>query len=821
MQDGTINIYNDSKVSSFTVLDGDSQKSDTGYILFYERTTSDSDTSFEHFQSSCNRTPMNNPRTVENQNLSPQMLQSWTPSSSPRLPVRSSPRTPLRPLNSDSSCGLIGENCQASPQFQQETPSSPYLPARGPRTRKLQISSQADNYRFLNDNSELEPATSPGSPYKPRKKIQRLNSSSFGGSTAYNLLQGCPSSKKNLKAEVVKQYVLPHLPLNRSKPFGRKPTDEQHRQSLPQHQQTPSQQELPPPPPTYPPQTLPQVTTTLQQPQPPHEQQVAPPSENDTPTTPPQEQPRPTPPQQPQVRQILPPPPRSGHACPPRTLPQVTATLQQPQPPHEQQVAPPFENDTPTTPPQEQPRPTPPQQPQVRQILPPPPRSGHAYPPRTLPQVTATLQQPQPPHEQQVAASENEQTPTQPPLSPPQQPQVASPQQESPSPPRHAQEQQPPRQKQLPANPSKKTLFEKLDRKSLIAFAKKKNKEVKRLKKMRLKRKATNPASKEAAILYLRKHLPTKCVDFIDRQIKLQKVKPQGRRYDRQDLILTMGLQKGGRRARAAVSDMFILPSKKTLLRFTQGLSIEPGIIEPILEGVGDFTSDLEDERDCYAVLLWDELSIDEFLMWSSKWKKFQGFSDYGPGEETTKELADHALIFFVVLLRNKKVKFPVSYYFSTGTTPSSVLANLIEKNIRRLKTFGVKIKFCTCDQAPTNLKALEILKACANKPYFLIDGEEICCGPDFVHIGKCIVSMFRKYDLEIGPGRYAKIKHVEELLSLKGKLIGTTLAPKLTAAHIYARDKQAMKVKLAFQLVSSSVAASLNTLIAQGKSTI
>ncbi|XP_059479198.1 uncharacterized protein LOC132198916 [Neocloeon triangulifer] len=388
----------------------------------------------------------------------------------------------------------------------------------------------------------------------------------------------------------------------------------------------------------------------------------------------------------------------------------------------------------------------------------------------------------------------------------------------------HIQQPKPTKSSQTAPLKAKRVLYQRLDNKILISLNKKKDKELKRLRKLNKKRRQSKLHLQESSLEYLKNSLPPRAVEFIKRQIKLHKAKPQGRRYEQEDLILSLGLRKGGRKAEAAFKDMFIIPSKKTMFRFVQGLNLQAGLQEFILDGVEAFVETLEDSRDAFAVLIWDELKIDEFLAWSNKWKRFIGFEDFGSeklpsraGKETSHVVCDHALIFYVVLLRNRKVKFPVAYYFCKDMTPSHILADLIEVNVQRVRAKGIKLVFGTCDQAPCNLKALKILNTSVEKPYFLQNGLEFFCAPDAVHILKCLVSLFRRYDVELRPGQFAKIAHIEELLRVKKKLVGTTLAPKLTEKHVYARDKLAMKCALAFQLVSSSVSAALNTLLAKG----
>ncbi|XP_074035303.1 transposable element P transposase isoform X1 [Leptinotarsa decemlineata] len=96
--------------------------------------------------------------------------------------------------------------------------------------------------------------------------------------------------------------------------------------------------------------------------------------------------------------------------------------------------------------------------------------------------------------------------------------------------------------------------------------------------------------------------------------------------------------------------------------------------------------------------------------------------------------------------------------------------------------------------------------------PYFTVDNSNIFYMVDVPHLVKSTRNNFFKYKLQFGGNETSK-KYLQQFyeLDIKQKF---RLAPKLTNDHIYPNNFKKMKVKLATQVFSSTVAAALSSYI-------
>jgi len=162
------------------------------------------------------------------------------------------------------------------------------------------------------------------------------------------------------------------------------------------------------------------------------------------------------------------------------------------------------------------------------------------------------------------------------------------------------------------------------------------------------------------------------------------------------------------------------------------------------------------------------------------------------------------------------KWKIPVGYFFSSSQAPGTILKQLIDYIIRRLQAIGVQVVATVCDQASSNVLAMKLLGATPEAPFFFCGGQKVAVFFDIPHIGKRVAASFRRFDLEFAPGKVASIKHIESMYRISKQLKGTRLAHKLTHLHITATNRNSMRVYLALQLLSHSVASSIYTLVSR-----
>lgn len=195
---------------------------------------------------------------------------------------------------------------------------------------------------------------------------------------------------------------------------------------------------------------------------------------------------------------------------------------------------------------------------------------------------------------------------------------------------------------------------------------------------------------------------------FVQSQMKTQSVLPRGRRFSLDDKIFALAIYKESAKAYRMMSSVFALPSRKSIMDLLRKIPLEPGINLQIIEHLKLVVSGFKNELDKTCVLLFDEISLSAGIHYFQSEDKIIGIEDLGRNVRRTK-FADKALTFIVRGVK-RKFKQPIAYYFvSSGIkTPDIVVA--LKEVVSAVQSAGLNIVGTICDQAPTNVAAINIL---------------------------------------------------------------------------------------------------------------
>lgn len=250
------------------------------------------------------------------------------------------------------------------------------------------------------------------------------------------------------------------------------------------------------------------------------------------------------------------------------------------------------------------------------------------------------------------------------------------------------------------------------------------------------------------------------------------------------------------------------LPSKNSILKWMPIKNLGPGPNENVVENLKRKVRNLSIENR-NAVLLFDELNIRRDLEYDGKLDLIQGYTD--DGNERKPEMAKYVLVFMVRGLFCQ-YKYILTYYASAKGISGQNLVNLINDNIKLLDTIGFQIQATVCDQGSNNRKAYTLLGVTDETPYFKLGGEErkIYATFDTPHLIKSIRNNLMQSQMETPDGTVSwnVIKEIYE----SEKNSSTKLCPKLTYRHIYPNTFEKMRVTLATQVFSRTVAAAIRT---------
>lgn len=302
-------------------------------------------------------------------------------------------------------------------------------------------------------------------------------------------------------------------------------------------------------------------------------------------------------------------------------------------------------------------------------------------------------------------------------------------------------------------------------------------------------------------------------LDFVCCQIRVGKVKNKGQRWTPHDKTIALSLYHSSPKTYRLLQRIFRLPSVKTLRRCMQNINVYPGFNASVLEALKHKVSTMSAESKLCAVVM-DEMSIKEALVYNVEKDEIEGFENFGTLGKS-KYVANHAIAFMVRGLMSKW-KQPVGYFLSSGPMSGATMKELLFECIEKLTAVGLTVKVVIGDQGSNNRNLFEsVLKATVNKPYFVASETKVYVLYDPPHLIKNVRNNFKKHGFTIH-GESVLWEHVRDFYEADSKL-PIRMAPKVTYKHINLPPFAPLRVKLATQVMSHSVAAGISTMCSLG----
>lgn len=309
--------------------------------------------------------------------------------------------------------------------------------------------------------------------------------------------------------------------------------------------------------------------------------------------------------------------------------------------------------------------------------------------------------------------------------------------------------------------------------------------------------------------------------NFMKCQLRNVNRKPKGSRFTLEDKLMAIALFKQSGKSYRLLSQMFSLPSRKTMMTLLNRIVLKPGINNILFNHLEKIAQTLR-TKEKYCVLLFDEIALSPNLHWNVSLDIIEGFEDNG--YERTLKVADHAQVF---MLRGifKKWKQPICYSFCEGTTKSASLVRSIKDIVRAVHKSGLHILATVCDQGTTNASAIRTLitdtKAnylrsgkLFDKEVFDIDGEEIIPIYDPPHLLKGIRNNLLTKDIayinEAGTKCIATWNDVIKAYKIDAPSARLRLLRKITDFHVLPSKIKKMKVSYCTQVFSKQYAATI-----------
>lgn len=255
------------------------------------------------------------------------------------------------------------------------------------------------------------------------------------------------------------------------------------------------------------------------------------------------------------------------------------------------------------------------------------------------------------------------------------------------------------------------------------------------------------------------------------------------------------------------------LPHPRTLEKWYHSVEVVPGFTEPAFVTLKSRVDAANEQgKQIYCALVMDEIAIRQHVEWDGN--KYHGYIDMGTKlDDDTLPVAKEALVFMVVAL-NSSWKMQVGYFLINGLAANE-RGNLVVQCIKRLHSVGIRVESLTFDGASSNVAMVKQLGCDFDtnnmKSHFShpITESPVRVFLDPYHMLKLVRNALG--DMKAftdSAGNTVMWRYIERLHQLQENE-GLHLGNKLRASHI-AWVKKKMNVKLAAQLLSDSVADSL-----------
>ena len=216
-------------------------------------------------------------------------------------------------------------------------------------------------------------------------------------------------------------------------------------------------------------------------------------------------------------------------------------------------------------------------------------------------------------------------------------------------------------------------------------------------------------------------------------------------------------------------------------------------------------------KQDRVCVVCFNEMSLKSGFTYVKSRDSVVGFEDFGEFGSTHR-IANHAL---VVMARGicSRWKQPLSYFLVSNSIPAERLKVIVEECISRLHSAGFIPVCVLCDQGATNQQMFKLFSVNKDKPFAIIHDMTVNFMFDPPHLLKCLRNNLMKHDFDVN-GHL--VKYIADFYKRDSQQT-LKLAPKLTDRHLNLPPFAAMRVRLASQVFSHSVAAGIHTHVAFG----
>ena len=138
---------------------------------------------------------------------------------------------------------------------------------------------------------------------------------------------------------------------------------------------------------------------------------------------------------------------------------------------------------------------------------------------------------------------------------------------------------------------------------------------------------------------------------------------------------------------------------------------------------------------------------VRENVNFNQKLVCIEGFEDYGTAR--IRNITNHTLVFMAGGL-HQQWKKPVAYCFSCGSTRANFLVRCLDEVLCACQNAGLQVVATICNMGANSIKALKLLGATRQKPFFKCQNQDIVTVYFPAQLLKCTRNLFLKYDVPL-----------------------------------------------------------------------
>ena len=230
--------------------------------------------------------------------------------------------------------------------------------------------------------------------------------------------------------------------------------------------------------------------------------------------------------------------------------------------------------------------------------------------------------------------------------------------------------------------------------------------------------------------------------------------------------------------------------------------------LEQTCSGNPEKKAETSPKEETLCGIVFDAMSIKESLHYDKASDSIIGREDFGEHGNSLK-MANHALVFMVKGLINKW-KMVLGFFFYSGGINTCKIKELYDASIKKVQETGMKVMFTVCDQEGVHRSLFRTLGMTPENPSFEVNDEKVNFFFDPPHLLKSLRNTLLKYNIKIG-GKIISWDHIKQFFA-KDHDMKLRLPPKLTKRHMCVDSFSKMRVNLATQVMSRTVAAGMLT---------